>query len=109
MATGDRISRRNLSEAVQEPPPKPALGPPHDVATVGTVLFFAAAMFFTAYSRIDAHPDWMGWVGMFGSLAALVVSFQYFIRPMGSLPEGPFVFLRALGSLLSSRSCLQDG
>lgn len=84
----EHTSNGSCCRRLKEPAPKPPLGRPHDAyATVFLVVFFAAAMFFTAYNRAEA--SWMGWVGMSGSLAALGVSFQYFIRSYGYANRGP--------------------
>lgn len=80
--TGKAQERQLLSEAVQEPEPKPPLGPPHDTwATIGLAVFFASGLFFTGYGRTE--NDWIGWTGMIASFAALVASVQYFIRAYG--------------------------
>lgn len=80
-------SRRSLSEAVQEPRPKPALGPPHDAyAAVSVALLFAASLFFSG--RVRAESDWIGWVGVLGSLLFLIAAVHYFQRAYGFRSRG---------------------
>ena len=95
---GSSGERQRLSEVVKGPQPKPPLGPPHDAwATIGLTVFFAAGMFFIGYGRTE--NDWIGWTGMIISFAALIATFQYFIRAYGfrsrgwseNIPTGAYV------------------
>ena len=82
MTTGDKTGRRSLSEAVQEPRPKPALGPPHDTyATVGITLAFAGALF--SAGRTSVVTDALGWTGMIVSFAVAIAVMFYFQRAYG--------------------------
>lgn len=82
-----RRTRPTLSEAVQEPEPKPALGRSHDAyATVCVTLAFAALLFFTGRARIES--DWVGWTGFGVSLAALFAAVHYFKRAYGFSSRG---------------------
>lgn len=87
MSPGDTTSRRSLSEAVQEPRPKPALGPPHDAyATVGFTLAVAAVLFFTG--RASGEADVLGWSGMLVSFVVTIALMYYFQRAYGFASHG---------------------
>lgn len=87
MTTGDKTSRRSLSEAVQGPRPRPALGPPHDTyATVSMTLAFAGAMFFAG--RASVVTDALGWTGMIVSFAVAIAVVFYFQRAYGAGSRG---------------------
>lgn len=107
MTTSDKTGRRSLSEAVQEPRPKPALGPPHDTsATVGITLAFAGAFFFAGRARVVT--DALGWTGMIVSFAVAIAVMFYFQRaygfgsrgwgnaPMGAVMSAIFGFMVVL-------------
>lgn len=83
----DTQQRQPLSEAVQDRPPKPPLGPPHDAfATICLAACFAAGLFFSGYGRTE--NDWIGWTGLIVSLGATVLSLHYFIRAYGFRTKG---------------------
>ena len=107
MTTSGQSERILLSEAVQEPKPKPALGPPHDTyATVGITLAFAGALFFAG--RTSVVTDALGWTGMIVSFAVAIAVVFYFQRacgvgsrgwgnaPMGAVMSAIFGFMVVL-------------
>lgn len=87
MAEGNKVHRGSLSEAVQGPQPKPALGPPHDVyAAVGLTFAGAGMLFFAGRARVEW--DALGWTGMLICCAALVAIVLYFQRAYGFSSTG---------------------
>lgn len=91
MAEGNKVHRRSLSEAVQGPQRKPALGPPHDVyAAVGLTFAGAGMLFFAGRARVEW--DALGWTGMLICCAALVAIVLI-------LPAGLWFLLYRMGQL----------
>lgn len=87
MTADGQKDRRLLSEAVQEPRPKPALGAPHDAyATVCLTVAIAAAVFFTG--RASGEDDALGWIGMLTSFAVVIIAMYYFQRAYGFASRG---------------------
>lgn len=77
----------SLSEAVREPVPKPALGPPHDTwATVLLTLALAAALL--SQGRVNVEGGWLGWAGYLAAAATAVAGIYYFQRAYGFAARG---------------------
>lgn len=77
----------SLSEAVQQPVPKPGLGPPHDTrATVVLTLGLAAALLFQG--RVNVEGGWMSWAGWLTAWATIAVGIYYFQRAYGFSSHG---------------------
>lgn len=77
----------SLSEAVQEPVPRPGLGPPHDTrATVLLTLGLAAALLFQG--RVNVEDSWMSWAGWLTAWAIVAVGIYYFQRAYGFSSRG---------------------
>lgn len=84
MTVEGRHKYRSLSEAGQEKPAKPALGPPHDVwATVLLTLAVAAMLLFQSRGLVG---DWVDWTGFLTASAVAVVGIYYFQRAYGLKP-----------------------
>lgn len=82
MTTDGQKDRMLLSEAVQEPQPKPPLGAPHDAyATLCLTVVIMAVVFFTG--RASGEDDALGWIGMITSFAVVIVATYYFQRAYG--------------------------
>lgn len=75
-------SSRSVYAPVQEPAPKPALGPPHDTwATLFAVLGLASMFFF--FGRVHVVNDWIGWSGLMVSAVVGFACLRYFHRAYG--------------------------
>lgn len=87
MTVEGRHKYGSLSEAVQEKPAKPPLGPPHDAyATAGSSLTFSAALFCAGRANVVGDP--VGWIGMIVSFAAAIAFAYYFMRAYGLASRG---------------------
>ena len=87
MDADGRKDRQLLSEAVQGPHSKPALGPPHDTyAAFFATVALTLALFFSGRTRVE--PDWTGWVGFIASFVVLISLVYYWQRAYGFASRG---------------------